>query len=230
MNVLKYIIYLIKGSFTARIAPTPAMTEADYLAAVSAGSGKPVADVTAVLDAMRALHITLGKQGRGTDIIRDFYRVMTTLGGVYPTNDPAATLVKANVDQNIPVVPSVIEAIQDGLSVEKTGEKTQHEPDIDSILGQPGNVLNKYGVGTTGGTQVNGTYFRESRADSTWPTVQLINADGTGGISLAVIQCTPGKLVLGPAPAGTTGAKRLRITATYGSGPVVTSTEEIAPL
>lgn len=83
---------------------------------------------------------------------------------------------------------------------------------MDSVRSRPANVLNKYGVGTTGGTEVNGKNFREGRATSEWPTAQLVPvADGTA-IPLAVLDCIPTRLVLGGAPAGTTGAHYLKLT------------------
>ena len=230
MNTLKYIIYLIKGQFTAKVVSPDAMTEAEYLAAVAAASGKTIGDINAVLGGMKTVHIALGKTGRGTDSIADFFRVTTNLGGVYPTNDPDASLIRPNVSQSIASSTSVDEAIRTDIHVEKVGEKTQMAPEIDSILGQTGNALDKYGHGTTGGTQVNGDHFREVGADATWPLAHLVNQDGSNPIALSVIQCSPTKLVLGPAPAGTTGVKRLRITATYGAGAVVNSIALIAPL
>ena len=54
--------------------------------------------------------------------------------------------------------------------------------------------------------------FRESGTAAEWPTAELVPVAGGAAIPLGVLDCTATRLVLGGAPAGTTGAHFLKIT------------------
>ena len=95
--------------------------------------------------------------------------------------------------------------------MEKAGEVGAQVPIVTSVRGRPGNNPDRYGVGTAQGCEVNGDHFRDRRAAALWPTAFLVDSNGGSPIALAVLDCTPTRLVLGGAPAGTTGVRFLKV-------------------
>lgn len=212
MQPFRYLIYLIKGIFTAKPALRDAMPEGEYLDTLATRSGLTRAQVEGLITAQSALHVELARQGIPVDFILKRFRVMPTCGGSYTSPDPDDGEVCATLSYSLIVHPDEIAKMRVDCQLEKTGEAGELGPVVESVRSRPGNVLNKYGVGTAGGTEVNGTDFREKRADSEWPTAALVPVAGGAAIPLAVLDCTPTRLVLGGAPTGTTGEHYLKIT------------------
>jgi hypothetical protein len=95
------------------------------------------------------------------------------------------------------------------------------------VRSRPGNLVNRFGVGTTGATEVNGDNFRARRSDAPSPIAALVPVAGGTAIPLAVLDCTPTRLVLGGAPTGTTGAHFLKVT--DDGGHFTTYDQELTP-
>lgn len=75
----------------------------------------------------------------------------------------------------------------------------------------------------------DGEFFREGFYNAAKPTAALVDENGGSPIPIAVLYCTPSHLVLGGAPAGTTGVKFLKITAGYGDEPFTICPDPITP-
>ena len=212
MQPFRYLIYLIKGIFTAKPALRPAMSEGTYLDTLATQTGLSREQIEGLITAQSALHVELARQGIPVDFIMKRFRIVPSCGGRYTSPDPDNGEVCATLNFSIVVHPDEIDKMRVGCPLEKTGEAGELGPVVESVRSRPGKLLNKYGVGTTGGTEVNGEDFRERRADAEWPTAELLPVAGGAAIPLGVLDCTPTRLVLGGAPAGTTGAHFLKIT------------------
>lgn len=212
MLSFRYIVYLIKGIFTAKPSLRPAMSEGDYLDTLATRAALTRPQVEALITAQAALHVELARQGIPVDFILKRFRVVPSCGGRYTGPDPDNADVCATLAFSLVVHPDEIDKMRVGCPLEKTGESGELGPVVESVRSRPGNLLSKYGVGTTGGTEVNGRDFRESRSDAEWPTAALVPVAGGAAIPLGVLDCTPTRLILSGAPAGTTGAHFLKIT------------------
>lgn len=212
MLPFRYIIYLIKGLFTAKASLRPAMSEGDYLDTLATRTGLTRAQIEGFITEQSALHIELVRQGIPVDFVLKRFRVVPSCGGRYTSPDPDNGEVCATLNFSLVPHPDEIDKMRVGCPLDKAGESGELGPVIESLRSRPGNLLLKYGVGTTGGTEVNGKDFRDPGADSAWPTVVLTPVAGGTAIPLAVLDCTPTRLILGGAPAGTTGAHYLTVT------------------
>lgn len=212
MQPFRYLIYLIKGIFTSKPALRDAMPEGTYLDTLATRSELTRAQVEKLITEQSALHVELARQGIPVDFVLKRFRLQPTSGGRFTGPDPDAGEVCATLSFSLIVHPDEIDKMRVGCPMEKTGEAGELGPEVESVRSRPGNVLNRYGVGTAGGTEVNGKDFRLRRSDSEWPTAALIPVAGGAALPLAVLDCTPTRLVLGGAPAGTTGAHYLKIT------------------
>lgn len=212
MQPFRYLIYLIKGIFTAKPALRPAMSESDYLDELATRSSLTRAQIEGFITAQSALHVELARQGIPVDFILKRFRLVPSCGGRYNSPDPDDSDVCATLNFTLVVHPDEIDKMRVGCPLEKTGEAGELGPVVESVRSRPGNVLNKYGVGLTAGTEVNGRDFRERLADAEWPTAELIPVAGGAAIPLGVLDCTATRLVLGGAPVGTTGEHYLKIT------------------
>jgi len=212
MQPFRYLIYLIKGIFTAKPALRPAMSEGIYLDTLATQTGLSRAQIEGFITAQSALHVELARQGIPVDFVMKRFRLVPSCGGRYTSPDPDSGEVCATLNFSIVLHPDEIDKMRVGCPLEKTGEAGELGPVVESVRSRPGKLLNKYGVGTTGGTEVNGEDFRERRADAEWPTAELVPVAGGAATPLGVLDCTATRLVLGGAPAGTTGAHFLKIT------------------
>lgn len=140
------------------------------------------------------------------------FRVLPSCGGRYTSPDPDSGDVCATLSYSLVVHPDEIDKMRVGCPVDKTGEAGELGPVVESVRSRPDNVLSQFGVGLTAGTEVNGKDFRERLAGSAWPTVTIAPVAGGAAVPLAVLDCTPTRLVLGGAPSGTTGAHFMTVT------------------
>ncbi len=211
MQPFRYIIAPFNGNFTARTALRPAVTEDAYLTELATRNNMTRAQVEAFIHNQAAYHVELARQSQPTDTILGHFRVQPSCGGSYTTPDPDAQLIRDTLSLNLVISPEDIDALRTDCPVEKAGEVGVQVPTVTSVRGRPGNAPNKYGVGTAQGCEVNGDHFRDRRAASLWPTAALVDGSGASPIALAVLDCTPTRLVLGGAPAGTTGVRFLKV-------------------
>lgn len=212
MQPFRYIIYLIKGIFTAKAHLRPPMSEGDYLDTLATRSGLTRPQIEGFITVQSSLHVELARQGIPVEFILRRYRVLPACGGRYSGPDPDSSEVCATLSFSLVIHPDEIDKMRLGCPMEKTGESGELGPIVESVRSRPGNVLSKYGVGLTGGTEVNGKDFRNRQMDAEWPTVELVPVAGGTTHPLAVLDCTSTRLILGGAPVGTTGAHYLKIT------------------
>lgn len=212
MQPFRYLIYLIRGIFTAKPALRPAMSESAYLDELATRSSLTRVQIEGFITAQSALHVELARQGIPVDFVMKRFRMLPSCGGSYTSPDPDNADVCATLAFSLVVHPDEIDKMRVGCPLEKTGESGELGPKVESVRSRPGKLLNKYGVGLTAGTEVNGRDFRESGAEAEWPTAELVPVAGGTAIPLGVLDCPPTRLVLGGATAGTTGAYFLKIT------------------
>jgi hypothetical protein len=212
MQPFRYIIYLIKGIFTAKPVLRPAMSEGEYLDTLATRTGLTRGQIEGFITAQSALHIELVRQGIPVEFIMKRFRVLPSCGGRYTSPDPDSGDVCATLSYSLVVHPDEIDKMRVGCPVDKTGEAGELGPVVESVRSRPDNVLSQFGVGLTAGTEVNGKDFRERLAGSAWPTVTIAPVAGGAAVPLAVLDCTPTRLVLGGAPSGTTGAHFMTVT------------------
>lgn len=227
MQPFRYLIYLIKGIFTSKPALRDAMTESAYLDALATRSQLTRAQVEKLITEQAALHVECARQGIPVDFVLKRFRLLPTSGGRFTSPDPDNSDVCATLSFSIIVHPDEIDKMRADCPLEKTGEAGELGPVVESVRSRPGNLLNKYGVGVTGGTEVNGKDFRLRRSDSEWPTAELVPVAGGANLPLAVLDCTPTRMVLGGAPAGTTGAHYLKVIGA--DGHFTTYDQELTP-
>jgi hypothetical protein len=227
MQPFRYLIYLIKSLFTSKPALREAMPEGEYLDTLATRSGLTRAQIEKFITEQSALHVELARQGIPVDFVLKRFRMVPSSGGRYDSPDPEAQEVRATLSFSIVVHPDEIDKMRVDCPVEKTGESGERGPEVQSVRSRPGNVLNRFGVGTAGGTEVNGNDFRGRRSDSPPPTTELVPVAGGPSIPLAVLDCTPTRMVLGGAPAGTTGAYYLKVT--DDGGHFTTYDQELTP-
>lgn len=212
MNPLRYIVYMINNLYTAKVHLREAVKEGEFLDTLAARSQLTRVQVEKVITEQFALFVEHARHGRPVDFILRRFRMLPSAGGRYQGPDPDNMDVCDTLSFSVIVHPEEIDKMRDSCPLEKAGEAGENAPEVDSIRARPGNVLNKYGVGTTAFTEVNGNNFRDRRADAPWPTAALVDEDGSNPVPLPVADCTPTRLVLGGAPAGTTGTKFLKVT------------------
>ncbi len=212
MQPFRYLIYLIKGIFTAKPALRPAMSQGDYLDALATRAALTRPQVEGLINAQAALHVELARQGIPVEFVMRRFRVQPSCGGRYPGPDPDNGDVCSTLSYSVIIHADEIDKMRADCPLEKAGEAGELGPVVESIRSRPAHVLNKYGVGTTGGTEVNGRDFRNREADAEWPTAELVPVAGGASTPLAVLDCTATRLLLGGAAAGTTGAHLLKLT------------------
>ena len=217
MNPFRYIIYLINSLFTSKPALRDPMPEGVYLDTLATRSGLTREQIEGFLNTQADLHIELARQGIPVDFVLRRFRMQPTSGGRYTSLDPDAVEVRDTLGFSLIVHPDETDKMRHECPVEKVGTAGKSGPKVDSVRGRPGNALKKYGVGNTGGTEVNGSNFRHRRADATNCTAALTDANGANPIALTVLDCTPNRLILGGAPTGTTGIRYLKITEADGN-------------
>lgn len=227
MQPFRYLIYLIKSVFTARAALREAMPEDEYLDTLATRSGLTRAQIEKFIIEQSALHVELARQGIPVDFILKRFRMIPSSGGRYDSPDPEPQEVRVTLSFSIVVHPDEVDKVRVDCPVEKTGEAGELSPEVQSVRSRPGNTLKRFGVGTAGGTEVNGNNFRARGSDAPAPTAELVPVAGGTAIPLAVLDCTPTRLVLGGAPTGTTGAYFLKITAD--TGHFTTYDQELTP-
>lgn len=211
MNPFRYIIGPLGTNFTSRAALRTALPAGNYLDTLATRSGLTRAQVEAFITAQVAYDIELARQGIPVDTLLGKYRLQPSCGGSFTTPDPDAQLIRDTLSMSYIYSPETIDALRHDCPVEKSGEVGAIAPTITSVRGRPGNTVSAYGVGTTKGCEVNGNHFRDRRAEAVWPTAELVDGSGGSPIALAVLDATPTRLVLGGAPAGTTGLRYLKV-------------------
>lgn len=211
MHPFRYLVSLINGKYGTRAVLRPSMPEGEYLDTLATRSQLTRAQVEGLLTAQSALHGELARQGTGVDYVLRLFRVLPSCGGRYTGPNPAAQDVRDTLNQSIIIHPEVLDALRAECPLEKVGEVSEIGPIITSVRGRPGNVPNRYGIGLGQGMEVNGDHFRLSRGDSPWPTAVLVAEGEQGELPLAVLDCSPTRLLLSGAPAGTTGPAYLKI-------------------
>jgi hypothetical protein len=229
MQPFRYIIYLLNNLYTARPALREAVGGEEFLTILTARCGLPRAQVETVLRQLFALLVEYARQSIPVDFILGLFRMAPSVRGRYQSANPDAGAVRGNLDFSLIVHPSQRGAMQAGTPVEKTDERTETIPVVEGVHATPTGALLRYGVGQMAGTEADGEFFREGSFGATPPTVALVDANGANPIPLAVLFCTPTHLVLGGAPAGTTGPKFLKVTAGYGGHPFTVYTETLLP-
>ena len=228
MQPFRYLIALIQNRFTSRAALRPSMKEAEYLDTLATRSQLTRSQVEKLITEQAGLHVELARQGIPVDYVLKRWRLLPSSGGRYEGPDPDSQLIRDSLSFSVVIHPDEIDKLRVDCPVEKTGETGELAPSVASVRGRPGNLPSRYGVGTTQGTEVNGNHFRASRSDAPWPTAALTDANGGSPILLTVLDCTPTRLVLGGAPAGTTGARFLKVTDSDGRWAI--SDEQLTPV
>jgi hypothetical protein len=188
--------------FRARVKLGPQVDEDELLAAVAADSGSKVT-------------VDFVRQTRPLAHVLGLFRAIPTISGSFATNEPSADEIKAGVGFSLVVGPDAEEAMTDGLTVEKVGEEGAIKPELENLVLSPGGQTGKYS--TTKALKGSGDHFRGSGTSQAWPTAVLLDEDLTNGITLPVFMCSQTEILIGPAPAGTTGPKRLKLTAGWDS-------------
>jgi hypothetical protein len=227
MQPFRYVISLIKGIFTAKPVLRDAMRAGEYLDTLATRSQLTRAQVEKLITEQAALHIELARQGIPVEFILKRFRMQPTCGGRYPSPDPDSTEVGTTLSLSLIVHPDEIDKLRVDCPLEKVGETGELGPEVESVRSRPGNVVLRFGVGLAAGTEVNGDNFRLRRSDAPWPTAELVPVAGGASLSLAVLDCTPTRLVLGGAPAGTAGAYFLKVT--DDGGHFTTFDQELTP-
>lgn len=217
MNPFRYIVYMIKNLYTAKCVLRDAVTETQFLDTLAARSELTRPQVEKVVTEMFGIFVENAREGRPIDFILRRLRMIPSCGGRYDTPDPDNADVCDTLAFNLVVHPDETDKLRAGCPMDKTGEAGENAPEIDSVRARPGNVLNKYGVGVNAFTEVNGDNFRDRRADAPWPTAFLLDENLANPIAIGVADCTPTRLVLGGAPAGTTGTKFLKVVGADGN-------------
>ena len=228
MQPFRYVTSLIKALFSSRAALRPSMPEGEYLDTLATRSTLTRVQVEKVLTEQAALHVELARQGIPVDFVLKRFRMLPSCGGRFTGPDPDSQLVRDTLSFSLIVHPDELDKMRVDCPLEKTGETGEHAPTVTSVRGRPGNMPGKYGVGTAQGTEVNGDHFRARRADAVWPTAALVQADGANPVAVTVLDCTPTRLVLGGAPAGTTGIRFIKVVDAEGAWSI--SDEELTPV
>lgn len=201
--------------FRARADLGPQVEEEELLAAVVADSGLSRADVEKVLLSLSKKTVEFMRQTRPLAHVLGLFKAIPSVSGSFATNEPSADEVKNGVGFTLVVGPEAAAAMTDGLSVEKVGERGSIKPELENVTLSPGGQVDRYS--TTKALRGSGDHFRGSGANQPWPKAFLLDADGTNAIELAVYQCSQTEILIAPAPAGTTGPKRLKLQAGWDS-------------
>ena len=156
MQPFRYLIYLIKGIFTAKPALRDAMTEGEYLDALATRAALTRTQVETLITEQSALHVELARQGIPVDFVLKRFRVLPTCGGRYTSPNPDDSEVCPTLGYSLIVHPNEIDKVHTDCPLEKVGEAGELGPVVESVRSRPGKVLNRYGVGLTAGMEVNG--------------------------------------------------------------------------
>jgi hypothetical protein len=224
----RYETYPQGEGFSMRPAARDAITEGAFLDEWAALAGGTRAQAETWLRAFLQLMVKYARQSRPVDFLLRLARMQPTGGGKYPIPNPAAVDVRKHIGFNLILHRDVERDVETDCPVESAGTTGGRKPSIDSVLGRPGNLPDRYS--TTAGMLVYGSEFRDTGEAAPEPAAFLENTDGSSPLSVAVIESAPTKLTLGPVPAGTTGQKRLRIIAGYSSGAFDIYTKVLSPL
>lgn len=217
MQPFRYIIYFIKNLFTAKAALRDAVPEGEFLDTLATRSGLSRVQVEKVITELFGLLLEYARQSIPVDTVLKRFRMQPSAGGRYQGPDPDADEVRDTLTYSLIVHPDELAKVRAECPVEKVGESGEKTPEVDSVRARPGNIVGKYGVGASGATEVNGSHFRDSGASTEWPTAALVDENGGTPLVLAVLDCTPTRLLLAGAPAGTTGTRYLKVTDAEGN-------------
>lgn len=194
----------------------PSVEEPEFLAKVVALSGKDLATVTAVLQAVFAAILFFVRDTRRINTVLGLFTSQPTISGSFPTADPSAEDVKKGIDFTIAPSPEQRAAMIAGLSIEKTGEQGPTMPHVDGVTLQPGNHNNA--CKALGMLQVRGQNLRDGTAGAP-PSAILTDFDGSLPVTLVTMTSTEGQAQFS-IPATLTsdvGHKLLVLTATVGA-------------
>jgi hypothetical protein len=176
MQPFRYLIYLIKALFTSKPALRDAMTEGEYLDTLATRSQLTRAQIEKFITEQSALHVELARQGIPVDFILRRFRLVPSSGGRFDSPDPEPQEVRDPLSFSIVVHPDEIDKMRVDCPVEKSGEAGERSPEVQSVRSRPGNLVNRFGVGTTGATEVNGDNFRARRSDAPAPVAASSSA------------------------------------------------------
>lgn len=201
--------------FRARAKLGSTVEQDELLAAVAADSAIARADVEKVIQSLSKVTVGFMRQTRPLAHVLDLFRAVPSVSGSFLTNEPSADEVKAGVGFTLVVGPDAQAAMLDGLTVEKVGEAGVMKPEVENITLSPGGTPNAYSL--TAGMKCSGDHFRGSGPNQAWPTAYLLDASLANPIPVTVLMCSQTEMLIGPAPAGTTGLKRLKLVAGWDS-------------
>ncbi len=201
--------------FRARASLGPQVEEEELLAAVTTDSGVSRADVEKVLMSTSKVTVAFMRQTRPLAHVLGLFRAIPSISGSFATNEPSADEVKAGIGFTLVVGPDADAAMTDGLTVEKVGETGAVKPELQNLMLTPGGQTDQYS--TTKALKGSGDHFRGSGTNQAWPHAFLLDATLGNPIELPVFMCSQTEILIGPAPAGTTGPRRLKLVAGWDS-------------
>jgi hypothetical protein len=201
--------------FRARAKLGPQVEEEELLAAVTDDSGVSRADVEKVLMATSKKTVEFMRQTRPLAHVLGLFRAIPSISGSFATNEPSDDAVKAGIGFTLVVGPDADAAMTDGLTVEKVGETGAVKPELENVMLSPGGQTDRYS--TSKALKGSGDHFRGSGNSQTWPKAYLLDDTLSNSIELPVFMCSQTEILIGPAPAGTTGTRRLKLVAGWDS-------------
>jgi len=209
----RYETYPQGIGFSMRPMNREAITEEAFFDEWAALAGGTRAQAETRLRTFFQLQVRHARQSQPIDTLLRLVRMQRTGGGKCSIPNPDAADVRKNIGFNLVVLRSVEKDVQADCPVESAGTTGARRPQIESVLGRPGSVPDRYSI--TAGILVYGQDVRDTGEAAVEPRAFLENPDGSSPLPVAVIESSPTKLILGPVPTGTTGAKRLRVVAGY---------------
>lgn len=197
--------------FRARARLGAQVEQNELLDAIAADAAVDRATVEKVIRSLFKVMIGFLRQTRPIGYVLGLFRAFPSITGSFATNEPSGDEIKGGVGFTLAPGPDADALMSVDLAVEKVDEQGTVAPEIDSVTLSPGGQSGHYS--TTAAMKVSGDHFRGSGQGQPWATARLLDASMANPIALPVFACSQTELLIGPAPAGTTGTRHLQITA-----------------
>lgn len=199
----------------------PQVEEAEFFAYMAELLDKPVADCEAALDALLDTCVHFARDTRGTNYMRDRFRMQPSSGGSYDVGTTPHTAKEIGARINLSLGSATVAAFENGLTIEKTGEEGVRAPVVDRAVDNRTGDVDKYTAADV--LELDGDNFEIDPADAGQGVFLTPPSGGTTTRVTRYLSVTE-KHISVLLPAGLTGQQRLVVVCKYDTSPLRSTT------
>lgn len=199
----------------------PQVVEPEFFAYMADLLNKPVADCEAAFDAFLDTCVHFARDTRATNYLRTRLRMQPSSGGSFDTGTTPHTAKDIGAHINLSLGPTVVDAFENNLSIEKTGEEGVRAPQVDRVVDNRTGDVDKYTAADV--LELDGDNFAIDPTD-TAQGVFLTPAAGGSAVRVTRYLSVSEKHVEVLLPSGLTGQQRLMMVCKYDTSPLRSTT------